>query len=141
MVKMTDEEWMRFVLEKPRPAVAAVTRRNGRPHATPVWIDMDGEQLIFTTWHDSLKGKALRTNPRVSLVIQDEDPPFSFVVIEGTVTVSEEPTELRYWAGRLGGRYMGADQVEAYAARNGVPGELLIRVTPRHVTAERDIAL
>jgi general stress protein 26 len=66
---------------------------------------MDGEQLIFTTWHDSLKGKALRTNPRVSLLIQDEDPPFSFVVIEGTVTVSEEPTELRYWAGRLGGRY------------------------------------
>jgi PPOX class probable F420-dependent enzyme len=141
MVKMTNEEWMRFVLEKPRPAIAAVTRPDGRPHATPVWIDLDGAQILFTTWHESVKGKALRAKPCVSLVIQDESPPFSFVVIEGEVTVSEEPTELRYWAGRLGGRYMGSDQAETYAARNGVPGELLIRVTPRRMTAERDIAL
>ena len=140
MVRMTGEEWKRFVLEKPRPAVAAVARPDGRPLATPVWIDMDGDQILFTTWHESGKGKALRANPRVTLVVQDEDPPFSFVVIEGTVTISDAPAEVRYWAGRLGGRYMGADQTEAYAARNGIPGEVLVRVTPRRVVAERDVA-
>jgi PPOX class probable F420-dependent enzyme len=140
MVKMTGDEWKQFVREKPRPAVAAVTRADGRPHATPVWIDLDGDQILFTTWHESVKGKALRANPWISLVVQDDNAPFSFVVIEGTVTISEDPAELRYWAGRLGGRYMGADQTEAYAARNGVPGELVVRVTPRRVVAERDVA-
>jgi PPOX class probable F420-dependent enzyme len=137
---MTGDEWRRFVLEKPRPAVAAVTRPDGRPHATPVWIDLDGAEILFTTWHESAKGKALRANPRITLVVQDEDPPFSFAVIEGTVTISDDPAEVRYWAGRLGGRYMGAEQTEAYAARNGVPGELLVRITPRRVVAERNIA-
>lgn len=138
---MSTEEWKRFVLEKPRPAVAAVTRANGSPHATPVWIDLDGDQIVFTTWRDSLKGKALARDPRISLVIQDETPPFSFVAIAGVATLSEDLGELRRWAGRLGARYMGTDQADAYAARNGVPGELLVRVKPQHVTAERDIAV
>jgi len=140
MVKMSTEEWKRFVLEKPRPAVAAVTRPNGSPHATPVWIDLDGDQIVFTTARDSLKGRALLRDPRVSLVIQDDTPPFSFVAIAGLASISENLDELRSWAGRLGGRYMGANQAEAYAERNGVPGEVLVRVTPQHVTAERDVA-
>jgi PPOX class probable F420-dependent enzyme len=139
-MKMTGEEWKRFVLEKPRPAVAAVTRADGRPHATPVWIDLDGERIVFTTWHESIKGRALRVNPHVTLVIQDDNRPFSFVTIDGIATISEDLAEVRYWAGRLGGRYMGADKAEAYAARNGVPGELVVYVSARRVTGERDIA-
>jgi PPOX class probable F420-dependent enzyme len=141
VVKMSTEEWKRFVLEKPRPAVAAVTRANGSPHATPVWIDLDGDEIVFMTGRDSLKGRALVRDPRICLVIQDDVPPFSFVAIVGVATMSEELDELRLWAGRLGARYMGADQADAYAARNGVPGELLVRVNPQRVTAERDIAL
>lgn len=139
MVKMSHEEWRAFVLEKPRPAVAAVTKVDGSPHATPVWIDLDGDDILFTTWHQSAKGKALRANPRISLVIQDDQPPFSFVAIMGTATILGDPDEVRRWAARLGGRYMGAEQAEAYGQRNGIPGELLIRVTPRRVVAERDI--
>jgi PPOX class probable F420-dependent enzyme len=137
---MTDEEWRQLVLEKPRPAVAAVTRTDGRPHATPVWIDLDGDQIVFTTGAASGKGRSLRRNPRISLVVQDEEPPFAFVTLEGTVTISEDLSDLRYWAGRLGGRYMGKDKAEVYAARNGVPGELLVRVTVQRVSAYRNVA-
>jgi PPOX class probable F420-dependent enzyme len=101
---------------------------------------MDGDQIVFTTGAGSGKGRALRRDPRISLVIQDERPPFSFVTIEGNVTISEDLSELKYWAGRLGARYMGADKAEAYAERNGVPGEFLVRVTVRRVSAYRDIA-
>src|SRR5438045_2735875 len=59
MKRMTNQEWKEFLLEKPRPVIASVVRADGRPHATPVWVDMDGEQIIFTTGRDSLKGKAL----------------------------------------------------------------------------------
>ena len=140
MQRMTDEEWKRFLIERPRTAKVAVVRADGRPHVTPTWIDLDGDQIVFTTHAESLKGKALRRDPRVSLCVDDEVPPFAFVTIDGTVTISEDLGELRHWAARIGGRYMGADQAEAYGARNGVPGELLVRVTVRRATAYTGVA-
>ena len=83
------EECKQFILAKARPAVAAVVRADGRPHATPVWIALDGDRILFTTWHTSLKGKALLRDPRVALSIDDDEPPFSYVVIEGTATLSD----------------------------------------------------
>jgi hypothetical protein len=62
------------------------------------------------------------------------------MIIEGIATLSDDMQALRFWATRLGGRYMGADQAEAYGERNGVPGELLVRITPTRVTFAKDIA-
>ena len=42
--------------------------------------------------------------------------------------------------GRLGGRYMGADRAEEYGARNGVAGELVVRVRPAHIVSAFDLA-
>ena len=44
------------------------------------------------------------------------------------------------WATAIGGRYMGADRAEEFGARNGVPGEFLVRARITKVVAERDIA-
>jgi hypothetical protein len=62
------------------------------------------------------------------------------VLIEGTAGLSEDPAELLDVATRLGGRYMGAGRAAEYGARNGVPGELIVRVTPTRVLAQRAIA-
>lgn len=140
MTRMTSEECKQFLLDKPRPAIASVVRADGRPHATPIWIDMDGGQIVFTTGRDSLKGKALLRDPRVSLCVDDDQPPFSFVTLDGTATISEDLSDLQYWAGRIGGRYMGHDQAEAYGKRNGVPGELLVRVTILNISGQKDVA-
>ena len=79
-------------------------------------------------------------DPRVSLVVDDDTPPFAFVKLTGSVTVSEDPDELLTWAARIGRRYMGADRAEEFGRRNGVPGELLVRLRPTRVIAEADIA-
>ena len=71
-----------------------------------------------------------------ALTVQDDRPPFSYVMVEGSVELVEEIAVVREWATRIGGRYMGADQAEAFGARNGVPGELLCRLTiEKHVGA------
>ena len=140
MERMTREQSLQFVLERPRPAIAAVVRADGRPHATPVWLDVEGDQLVFTTWHEGLKARALRRDPRICICVDDDAPPFAFVVIHGVATISDDLAELRYWAGRIGERYMGKGQGEAYAERNGVPGELLVRVTIISITGEKDVA-
>jgi PPOX class probable F420-dependent enzyme len=138
---MTEDEWKAFLLGKPaRTAMLATVREDGSPHVVPIWFDLDGDELVFTTGADSVKSRAIHRDPRVCLSVDDERPPFSFVMIDGTATVGEDLAELRHWATRIGGRYMGEDQAEAYGRRNGVPGELLVRVTPTRVVARDAIA-
>ncbi len=138
---MTDPEYREFMLGSIRTAKLATVRADGRPHVAPIWFDLDGDALIFMTAEDTLKGKAIRRDPRVAFCIDDEKPPFAFVIFEGTAQILT-PTldELLYWATRIGGRYMGQAQAEAYGKRNAAPGELLIRVTPTKVIAQADIA-
>jgi PPOX class probable F420-dependent enzyme len=140
MKPMTPDERKTFLLERPRTAKVATVRPDGRPHVAPVWFELDGEDVIFTTWHTSVKGRDLKRDPRVSLCVDDERPPFSFVIVEGTATLIDDLAQVRRWAGRIAARYMGADQEEAYGARNGVPGELLVRVTPTRVVAQASIS-
>jgi hypothetical protein len=54
--------------------------------------------------------------------------------------LSEDPAELLRWAANIAGRYMGSDQAEAFGRRNGVPGELLVRVTPTRVVAKAKVS-
>ena len=138
----TDNGWWReFINELPaRTAKLAVVRKDGSPHVAPIWVALDGDTIVFNTGKDSLKGKSILRDGRVALSFDDERPPFSFVLVRGRAEVSEDPAELRHWAGVIGGRYMGADRADEYGARNGVPGELLVRVVDAKVVAQRDIA-
>ena len=133
--------WREFILAAPaRTAKLAVVRADGSPHVAPLWADLDGDQVVFTTSAETVKGKAILRDPRVSLCWDDERPPFSFVTVAGTAATSAEPGELLRWATRIGGRYMGAGRAEEYGRRNAVPPELLVRVTPTRIVAKVDIA-
>jgi hypothetical protein len=139
---MSDAEVHTFLTALPaRTAKLATVRPDGRPHLAPVWYDLDEDgSLVFNTGESTVKGRNLRREPRVSLCVDDARPPFSFVVVEGIATISEDLDEVRRWAGRLGGRYMGAERAEEYASRNGVAGELLVRVRPERIVSAADLA-
>ncbi len=133
--------WRDFVGAAPaRTAKLAVVRADGSPHVAPVWVDLDGDDIVFMTSADTLKGKAILRDPRVSMCWDDEHPPFSFLTIAGRASVSDDPAELLHWATRIGGRYMGADRAEEYGRRNAVPPEMVVRVTPAKIVAKVDIA-
>ena len=138
--RMSDEEYREFLLGSLRTATLATVRADGRPHAAPIWYLLDGDAFVFTTGEETVKGKNLRRDPHVTLCIDDERPPFHFVVVEGTAELSEDASDLLHWATRIGGRYMGEDRAEAFGRRNAVPGELLVRVTPTKVVAFANIA-
>lgn len=140
MQEMTPQEIQTFLLSKARTAKVATVLADGRPHIAPVWFDLDGEKLVFTTWHTAAKARNMRRDPRICICVDEEIPPFTFVQIQGTVEFSTDPQELRRWATRIAGRYMGADAAEAYGERNGVEGELLVTVTPTHIVARKNIS-
>lgn len=72
--------------------------------------------------------------------MDDERPPFAYVIVRGTAELIDDLDQLRHWATIIGGRYMGGDQAEAFGERNAVPGELLVRIHPERTTSESGVA-
>lgn len=138
MASLSDPRVREFLSHGTRTGKVAVVAADGRPLVTPIWFAVDGDTVFFNTGKSTAKGKALARDPRVALVVDQEEPPYASVQIQGTVTLSEDPEELLRTATALGGRYMGADRAQEFGKRNGVPGELVVRVHPTKVIAHFD---
>ncbi|WP_229117543.1 PPOX class F420-dependent oxidoreductase [Enemella dayhoffiae] len=139
---MSEAEVRDFLERDPaRPAILGTTRKDGRPHLAPMWYALDSDgSICFNTGADTLKGRTLRRTGYAVLTVQDDRPPFSFVTVQGPVELVDDLEQVRRWAGMIGGRYMGADRAGEYAARNGVPGELLVRLRVNHTVSAADVA-
>ena len=140
--RMTEDQVHAFLTADPaRPAILATVSEDGRPHVAPIWyaVDHDGT-IVFTTGETTVKGRNLRRATWAALSVDDDAAPFSFVTVAGPVRISEDLDDIRHWAGVIGGRYMGADRAEEYGTRNGVPGELLVRLTSQKVVSAADVA-
>lgn len=131
-MELTDDV-IAFLSEGTRTGKLGYVAADGRPLVVPVWFIVDGQTLVFNTDQNTAKARAMRRDPRVTLCVDDEQPPYSFVQVQGTTSISEDPADLLDIATRIGGRYMGADRAEEFGRRNGVPGELIVRITPRKV--------
>jgi PPOX class probable F420-dependent enzyme len=141
MKKMSKEEAYQFLAAGTRTGKLATVREDGRPHVAPIWFVLDGEDLLFNTWHESVKGQNLVRDGRIALTVDEEVAPYAFVLVEGTVEITDDdPAECQKWATRIGARYMGADQAKAFGKRNGVPGELLVRVKVNKIVAQKELA-
>jgi PPOX class probable F420-dependent enzyme len=133
--------WQAFVLAEPaRTAKLAVVRADGAPHVAPVWVLLEGDDVVFMTSAATIKGKAILRDPRVSLCWDDERPPFSFLTVAGTATTSTDPADMLDVAVRIAARYMGPSLAESYGRRNAVPPEMVVRVRPTKVVAKIDLA-
>ena len=141
MQDMSAKEVRSFLMDSVRTGKLATVRADGRPHVVPIWYIMHGDDLIFNTWHTAVKAKNMRRDPRVAMSIDEEKPPYSFVMIEGEVELLElPPEELIPWATRIGARYMGEELAEQFGKRNGVEGELLVRLKPSKVVAKKNVS-
>ena len=132
---MTRDEWQAFLSEGTRTGKLATVRKDGRPHVVPIWFVLDGEDILLTTGGDSVKAKALKRDGRACLCVDDERPPFAFVMVEAQASISEDPDEMLRWATAIGGRYMGPERAEEFGRRNAVEGEILVRLRPTNVRA------
>lgn len=130
-----------FLLGQVHTGKLATVRADGRPHVVPIWYELDDDTIVFSTWHTSVKANNIRHDPRVSMCVDDERPPFTYIMIEGMAELTSITGDaLLPWATRIARRYMGDAQGETYGKRNAVPGEVLVRMTPTRVIWQKDIA-
>jgi PPOX class probable F420-dependent enzyme len=136
---MTDEQARAFLAKGTRTGKLATVRADGRPHVAPVWFIVDGDDLVFMTGAETLKGKSLLRDPRASLVVDLEEPPYAFVLAEGTVTITRDPAQMLPLSIAIARRYVDAERAEDFGRRNAVEGELLVRLHPDKLVALDDM--
>lgn len=137
---MTDDERRAFLMAGTRTGKLATVRADGRAHVAAVWFVLDGDEMVFMTGARTVKGRNLRRDPRASLYVDDDTPPFAYVRVDGEVTLSEDLEVMLDWSTRIAHRYMGPEQAERFGRRNAVPGELLVRLAPAHTVTETGVA-
>jgi len=140
MKEMSENEIVDFLMEGTRTGKLSTVREDGHPHVAPIWFVWNEGKIIFDTMDSSVKAKNIRHNPQVSICVDDESPPYAFVIIQGTAKFSDNQKDLLKWNTILGGRYMGEKLAEVYGKRNTVEGSLLVEVTPTKMISEKDVA-
>lgn len=139
MSSITDPAIHDFLTTGTRTGKLGWTARDGRALVAPVWFVVDDGEIVFNTGADTAKARALIRDPRAVLCVDLEEPPFAFVQVQGEATTSSDPGELLRTATEIGGRYMGPERAQEFGRRNGVPGELVVRLRPYKVNATLDM--
>lgn len=144
MYRMERAEWQAFAMHGTRTGKLATARADGTPHVAPVWFVLDSsdgeDRIVFNTAAHTVKGKALRRDPRFAMCVDAEEPPYSYVLFHATAALSADPAAMLAWSIRIGARYMGEDRGEEFGRRNAAPGELLVVGTITKVVAEANLA-
>ncbi|MDI9897103.1 MULTISPECIES: PPOX class F420-dependent oxidoreductase [Nocardiaceae] len=139
MTSITDPRVREFLSAGTRTGKLGYLASDGRPLVAPIWFLVEGDEIVFNTGAGTAKGKSIRRDPRVVLTVDLEQAPYGFVQVQGIASVDEDPAELVRTATEIGARYMGRERAEEFGTRNGVPGELIVRVTPNKVIAAFDM--
>ncbi|RKT52214.1 PPOX class F420-dependent oxidoreductase [Saccharothrix australiensis] len=109
-------------------ATISTINPDGSPHSSVMWIERDGDELVFSTLRGRQKERNLRRDPRVSVSVWQRDKPEVYVEIRGTVTITEDTD--RSVVERLARKYLGGPYPEESPDRVRV----VLRVTPTKVT-------
>jgi len=148
MTEMSKTELVRFLMHGTFTGKLATVKEDGGSHVVPIWFVLDNEKnrdrvgnIMFTTGSTSVKSNNIQRDNRVSICIDDQIPPFSFVTIFGTAKIYPyKQKEVLKWATKIAERYMGKSNAETYGRRNSEEGLVLVHIKPTRIIAEKDIA-
>ncbi len=123
----------RSLVSRPVIANVATVDAKGEPQLTPVWIDVEGDDLVFNSARGRAKANNLERNPHVAVSVVDPDDPYNVVVVRGSAEPTEEGADAHIDS--LAKKYLGVD---SYPMRR--PGETRVkyRVRPDHVVMQSE---
>lgn len=117
----------RALLDARSFAVVSTVQPDGSPQASVVWVKRDGDDLLFSTVEGRRKHLNLVRDPRVSVVVNPPEAPYSYLEVRGTVSFSTEGG--RELIDELSNKYLGKD----YAVESPETVRVVVRVSPSRV--------
>lgn len=142
MQNMTEAQVREFMRTGSRTGKLATVRADGRPHVKPVWFEFDDEtgDVVFLTWHATIAARNMVRDPRVSILVDEEQMPFAWARLDGVASIEPDDPRRVHWATETSRRYVGDARAEEYGTRNGVEGEVVVRVRPTKLVGQNDLA-
>jgi PPOX class probable F420-dependent enzyme len=119
------------LVDLPLLAVLATYRRDGTVLLSPVWHEWREAGFNVVTHGNEVKAQHLRRDPRASIVVCEDAPPYRGVELRSTARLSGDGVGEA--VGRIAPRYLGVEAGAEYAARSG--DDLLIRLEPGELRA------
>jgi PPOX class probable F420-dependent enzyme len=113
------------LLSEPQIATVATVMADGSPQLTPVWIDTDGEAILFNTAKGRVKHRNLLRNPKVAVTVVDKNDFYRLVNVRGTAEIVEQGADDHI--DRLAKKYLGAD---SYPWRKEGEERVIVRIIP-----------
>jgi PPOX class probable F420-dependent enzyme len=110
-------------------ASLATLMPDGSPQVTPVWVDLDGNQVIVNSAKGRQKDKNIRRDTRVALAVIDPDNPYRYLEIRGPVVeITEQGADSHI--DKMAKKYLGADK---YPYRQPTEERVMYKIQPEHV--------
>ncbi|WP_142056705.1 TIGR03618 family F420-dependent PPOX class oxidoreductase [Pseudonocardia kunmingensis] len=125
---------LRRLLDRPVFATVATVQPDGSPHQSVVWVTRDGDDVLFAVAVGSRKGRNLRRDPRVSVLLTPPEAPYTYAAVHGTAAMRADGGDALRDA--LAVKYTGmtyAEHNRDAAARHGEVAMAVVRVTPERV--------
>ncbi|MCC3769789.1 PPOX class F420-dependent oxidoreductase [Streptomyces sp. UNOC14_S4] len=112
-------------------ATVATVQPDGSPQLSVTWVARDGDDLLISTTIGRRKERNLRRDPRVTVMINPPNAPYTYAEVRGSATLSTEGgAEL---IDELARKYTGKDYADFYPAAAEDAPRVVVRVTPRKV--------
>lgn len=121
---------LKALLDSPVFVTVATIQPDGSPQVSPVWVKRDGDDLLVSTSVGRRKEQNLRRDPRVSVVVQPFDAPYTYAEIRGTATLTTEGGD--ELMDELSVKYTGKKFAEFNPSLDDAE-RVVVRITPRRV--------
>ena len=123
----------RALLVRPVLASLATIAADGSPQITPLWIDIDGDDLLINTARGRAKERNLARSPRVAVCVIDPDDPYNVVAVNGTVVeITTEGADAHI--DFLAQKYLG---VESYPNRTADEVRVKVRIRTDRIAMQK----
>jgi uncharacterized protein len=136
MKAFTETERQEFLAAK-HVAVLSVAADGRPPASVPIWYDYaPGGNIRVNTGASARKSTLIERAGAVTLVVQHEEPPYQYVVVEGTVVDTTKPTPLDVREA-IAIRYLGEEGGRAFVRSMEGQNSVLFTIRPdRWITAD-----
>jgi len=115
---------LRQILEDKAYGHVVTFNAQGRPELTMVWMDVEGDELLFNTSEGRRKPDNIRRDPRVIVSVQDRNNPQAYAVFHGKGRVTDVGADEHI--DKLAKRFLGADK---YPFRQPTEKRLVVHIS------------
>ncbi|MFF2409232.1 PPOX class F420-dependent oxidoreductase [Streptomyces sp. NPDC058092] len=122
---------LKALLDTPVFVTVATIQPDGSPQVSPVWAKRDGDDVLISTTVGRRKEQNLSRDPRVSVVVQPFDAPYTYAEIRGTATLTTEGGQALI--DELSVKYTGKKYAEFNPTAGDDDERVVVRITPRKV--------